>query len=99
MGDILDKETKLFLVVLGGVLVLMLFVYPRLGGELFKFNPVNLTAPTGTLSKISIDTKSFDDLFGLETDTPYLSPEPIRYKENNPENIKVIQQFIEYNII
>ena len=39
--------------------------------------------------------KEFDDLFGLETDTPYLSPEPNRSDKNNPRNIKVLKEFIE----
>jgi TatD DNase family protein len=39
--------------------------------------------------------KDFNDLFGLETDTPYLSPEPVRSEKNNPENIKIIAEFVE----
>lgn len=43
--------------------------------------------------------KEFDDLFGLETDSPYLSPEPMRGKDNNPENVKVIGEYIRNNIL
>ncbi len=39
--------------------------------------------------------ENFDGLFGLETDTPYLTPEPNRREKNTPENIKVIAQFLE----
>lgn len=45
------------------------------------------------------EDKDFNDLFGLETDTPYLSPEPHRSDKNSPENIKVIAKFIEDNIL
>jgi len=43
--------------------------------------------------------KDFDDIFGLETDSPYLSPEPIRSERNSPRNIKIIAEYIEKNII
>lgn len=43
--------------------------------------------------------KNFNDLFGLETDTPYLSPEPIRSQSNSPENIKYIAEYIEKEIL
>lgn len=43
--------------------------------------------------------KSLDDLLGLETDTPYLSPEPIRSQPNNPRNIKIIADYITHNLI
>lgn len=38
--------------------------------------------------------KSFDDLFGLETDTPHLTPEPIRREKNSPRNIRLINDFV-----
>lgn len=38
---------------------------------------------------------SDDSLFSLETDTPYLSPEPYRGKPNSPRNIKVIKKFLD----
>lgn len=43
--------------------------------------------------------KSFDDLFGLETDSPYLAPEPKRGETNSPENIKIIRDFIVKEIL
>jgi TatD DNase family protein len=43
--------------------------------------------------------KDFNDLFGLETDSPYLSPEPNRSEKNNPENVKIIADFIAKNIL
>lgn len=36
--------------------------------------------------------KDFDDLFGLETDTPYLTPEPKRREKNSPRNIEIIKE-------
>jgi len=45
------------------------------------------------------EDKDFNDLFGLETDTPYLTPEPNRSEKNNPENIKLIAKYIEENIL
>jgi len=41
--------------------------------------------------------KNFDDLFGLETDTPYLSPEPNRSDKNNPRNILKIAEYLTEN--
>lgn len=38
---------------------------------------------------------NINDLIGLETDTPYLSPVPIRSKTNNPRNIKIIAEYCE----
>lgn len=43
--------------------------------------------------------KEFNDIFGLETDSPYLSPEPIRSEKNSPRNIKLIAEFIENFLI
>ncbi len=43
--------------------------------------------------------KQFNELFGLETDTPYLSPEPVRSKKNTPQHIKYIAEFINENIL
>lgn len=45
------------------------------------------------------EDKNFNDLFGLETDTPYLTPEPHRSEKNSPENIKIIAAFIKKNIL
>lgn len=39
--------------------------------------------------------KSFDDIFGLETDSPYLAPEPIRSEKNHPQNIVLIKEYLE----
>lgn len=44
-------------------------------------------------------SKTFDDLFTLETDTPYLTPEPIRREKNNPRNIILIKKFLEENVL
>jgi TatD DNase family protein len=38
--------------------------------------------------------KKFDEIFGLETDAPYLTPEPNRADSNKPENIMVIAEFL-----
>lgn len=40
------------------------------------------------------EDKEFDDLFGLESDAPYLSPEPIRSEQNSPKNVKIIKEFL-----
>jgi TatD DNase family protein len=42
----------------------------------------------------SFPGRQLDDLVGLETDTPYLSPEPNRSKTNNPRNIHVIADYV-----
>jgi TatD DNase family protein len=39
--------------------------------------------------------KDFNDLFGLETDTPYLTPEPIRSEKNHPKNIRLLKDYLE----
>ncbi len=43
--------------------------------------------------------RDFNDLFSLETDTPYLAPEPIRSEQNTPSNIGIIAKYIEENIL
>lgn len=58
MGDILDKETKQFLLVLAGILVFVMFIYPRMnssvGSTSLFANPVqalsNNTSSTGSKS-------------------------------------------------
>lgn len=42
------------------------------------------------------EDKEFDDMFGLETDAPYLTPNPLnRSEQNNPKNVEVIAEFLE----
>lgn len=44
------------------------------------------------------EDKDFNDIFGLETDAPYLTPEPNRSEKNKSENVKIIAEYIEENI-
>ncbi len=37
---------------------------------------------------------TLNDLFGLETDSPFLSPEPYRNKTNSPENVKIVAEYL-----
>lgn len=43
-------------------------------------------------------TKTLDELFGLETDAPFLTPEPIRSEKNKPLNVKFIDEFVRMRI-
>jgi cyclophilin family peptidyl-prolyl cis-trans isomerase len=61
MSDIIDKETKLFLLVLGLIVVFMLFFYPKLNAGLFTYDLTNpqgvnsLFNNTNTSSSVTID--------------------------------------------
>ncbi len=44
------------------------------------------------------EDKDFNDIFGLETDAPYLTPEPIRSEKNKSDNVKIIAEYIEKSV-
>lgn len=50
-----------------------------------------------TIKRIRKDfeKRNINDIFTLETDSPYLSPEPYRGKTNTPENITIINEYLE----
>jgi TatD DNase family protein len=41
--------------------------------------------------------KDPNELIGLETDTPYLTPEPKRSEKNSPRNIQLIADFLQHS--
>ena len=65
-------------------------IYIKLG---FKLGINGVVTFKNSNLKDVIKRLSLDDIL-LETDSPYLSPEPYRGKENAPKNIKVIGEFI-----
>lgn len=58
----------------------------------------NLRKTVKDLIKFYSD-RNINDIFGLETDSPYLTPEPFRSHKNNPKNLKLIAEYIQKNII
>lgn len=66
-----------------------------IGGIVTYKSGENLLATIKELLEFYED-KEFDDLFGLETDAPYLTPNPLnRSEQNNPKNVEVIAKFLE----